>query len=83
MHFEAWSSNMYFHRQKQSQMIFFLFSFSKFQKHNDTLRSFSTAISKCYFRPPKLILGLLNEDRHQTSARLSSLVLGIRAGPLF
>ena len=27
MHFEAWSSNMYFHRQKQSQMIFFVFFF--------------------------------------------------------
>ena len=27
MHFEAWSSNMYFHSQKQSQMIFFVFFF--------------------------------------------------------
>ena len=87
MHFEAWSSNMYFHRQKQSHMIFFCFLFPNFKNsfpwHNDTLRSFSTAISHCYIRPPKLILGLLNEDRHQTSARLSSVVPGIRAGPLF
>ena len=30
MHFEAWSSNMYFHRQKQSQMIFF-FLFPNFK----------------------------------------------------
>ena len=60
---------------------FFCFLFPNFKNstpwHNDTLRSFSTAISKCYIRPPKLILGLL------TSARLSSLVPGIRAEPLF
>ena len=31
MHFEAWSSNMYFNSQKQSQMIFFGFLFPNFK----------------------------------------------------
>ena len=77
MHFEACSP----------ATCFFVFFFQNFKNsipwHNDTLRSFSTAISKCYIRPPKLILGLLNEDRRQTSERLSSLVPGIRARLLF
>ena len=68
------SSNMYFHSQKRSQMIFFVFFF-QISKIAFPGIMIPLGHLNCYMyiRPPKLILGLLNEDRHQTSARLYSL----------